>query len=39
MEVDGMLPWKTTFLYKQGALLLPCDVFVGVYLAFPIRPE
>ena len=18
MEVDGMLPWKTTFLYEQG---------------------
>ena len=24
-EVDGMVPWKTTFLYQQGFFPLPCE--------------
>ena len=40
MEVDGMVPWKTTFLYKgKVECPLPSDVFIGVPSLLDIRMQ
>ena len=31
MEVDGMVPWKSTFLYTPEERPLQNDVFVGAF--------